>query len=93
MLPRCLHYIFSLIRGAGAIAAAATAAATAAAAATASPEWPDLVHPLASVIDTPLPTPPEHVSHVKRDCPYTLAMFVQRQRIEVLSYSPRILNK
>ncbi len=24
------------------------------------PRWPDLVHPLASVIDTQLPTPPEH---------------------------------
>lgn len=28
-----------------------------------SPEWPDLVHPFASVIDTPLPVPPEH-THV-----------------------------
>jgi hypothetical protein len=25
------------------------------------PHWPDLVHPFASAIDTPLPTPPEHV--------------------------------
>ncbi len=25
------------------------------------PRWPDLVHPLASAIDTPLPSPPEHV--------------------------------
>jgi hypothetical protein len=25
-----------------------------------SPEWPDLVHPFASAIDTPLPVPPEH---------------------------------
>lgn len=25
-----------------------------------SPEWPELVHPFASVIDTPLPVPPEH---------------------------------
>jgi hypothetical protein len=25
-----------------------------------SPEWPDLVHPFASAIDTPLPTPPEN---------------------------------
>jgi hypothetical protein len=25
-----------------------------------SPEWPDLIHPFASAIDTPLPTPPEH---------------------------------
>jgi hypothetical protein len=24
------------------------------------PEWPDLVHPFASAIDTPLPVPPEH---------------------------------
>jgi hypothetical protein len=24
------------------------------------PRWPDLVHPQASAIDTPLPTPPEH---------------------------------
>ncbi len=24
------------------------------------PEWPELVHPFASAIDTPLPTPPEH---------------------------------
>ncbi|KPC49079.1 GFA family protein [Amantichitinum ursilacus] len=24
-------------------------------------EWPDLVHPFASAIDTPLPKPPEHV--------------------------------
>jgi hypothetical protein len=25
------------------------------------PSWPDLVHPHASAIDTPLPVPPEHV--------------------------------
>jgi len=25
------------------------------------PRWPDLVHPFASAIDTPLPTPPERV--------------------------------
>jgi hypothetical protein len=25
------------------------------------PTWPDLVHPHASAIDTPLPTPPDHV--------------------------------
>lgn len=25
------------------------------------PRWPDLVHPFASAIDTPLPTPPEYV--------------------------------
>ena len=25
------------------------------------PRWPDLVHPFASAIDTPLPKPPEHV--------------------------------
>ena len=25
-----------------------------------SPEWPELIHPFASAIDTPLPTPPEH---------------------------------
>ncbi|WP_225773989.1 GFA family protein [Pseudomonas sp. Marseille-Q5115] len=25
-----------------------------------SPEWPELVHPFASAIDTELPTPPEH---------------------------------
>lgn len=25
------------------------------------PRWPELVHPFASAIDTPLPTPPEHV--------------------------------
>ena len=25
-----------------------------------SPEWPDLVHPFASAVDTPLPVPPEH---------------------------------
>lgn len=24
------------------------------------PKWPDLIHPFASAIDTPLPTPPEH---------------------------------
>lgn len=24
------------------------------------PRWPELVHPFASAIDTPLPTPPEH---------------------------------
>jgi hypothetical protein len=26
-----------------------------------SPEWPEFVHPFASAIDTPLPTPPDHV--------------------------------
>lgn len=25
-----------------------------------SPEWPELIHPFASAIDTPLPAPPEH---------------------------------
>ncbi len=25
-----------------------------------SPEWPELIHPFASAIDTPLPLPPEH---------------------------------
>ncbi len=25
------------------------------------PDWPDLVHPFASAIDTPLPVPPENV--------------------------------
>ena len=25
-----------------------------------SPEWPELVHPFASAIDTPLPVPPDH---------------------------------
>ena len=25
------------------------------------PHWPDLVHPFASAVDTPLPRPPEHV--------------------------------
>jgi hypothetical protein len=25
------------------------------------PQWPDLIHPHASAIDTPLPVPPEHV--------------------------------
>lgn len=24
------------------------------------PEWPELIHPFASAIDTPLPVPPEH---------------------------------
>ena len=31
-----------------------------------SPEWPELVHPFASAIDTPLPTPPE-VTHILLD--------------------------
>jgi hypothetical protein len=26
-----------------------------------APRWPDLVHPFASAVDTPLPKPPEHV--------------------------------
>lgn len=30
------------------------------------PNWPDLVHPFASAIDTPLPKPPEHV-HIMLD--------------------------
>lgn len=25
-----------------------------------SPQWPELIHPFASAIDTPLPVPPEH---------------------------------
>ncbi|WP_423815148.1 GFA family protein, partial [Pseudomonas viridiflava] len=25
-----------------------------------SPEWPELIHPFASAVDTPLPVPPEH---------------------------------
>lgn len=31
-----------------------------------SPEWPELVHPFASAIDTPLPTPPE-TTHILLD--------------------------
>ena len=31
-----------------------------------SPEWPDLIHPFASAIDTPLPVPPEH-THLMLD--------------------------
>jgi hypothetical protein len=31
-----------------------------------SPEWPDLIHPFASAIDTPLPTPPEY-THLMLD--------------------------
>ncbi|UVJ42239.1 GFA family protein [Pseudomonas sp. LS1212] len=31
-----------------------------------SPEWPELIHPFASVIDTPLPVPPEH-THLMLD--------------------------
>ena len=31
-----------------------------------SPEWPQLVHPFASAIDTPLPVPPEH-THLMLD--------------------------
>ena len=30
------------------------------------PRWPELIHPFASAIDTPLPTPPERV-HLMRD--------------------------
>ena len=30
------------------------------------PRWPELVHPLASAIDTPLPTPPER-THLMLD--------------------------
>jgi hypothetical protein len=25
-----------------------------------SPQWPELIHPFVSAIDTPLPVPPEH---------------------------------
>ena len=31
-----------------------------------SPDWPELVHPFASAIDTPLPVPPEH-THLMLD--------------------------
>ncbi|KAF1008365.1 MAG: hypothetical protein GAK32_02129 [Pseudomonas fluorescens] len=31
-----------------------------------SPEWPTLIHPFASAIDTPLPVPPEH-THLMLD--------------------------
>ena len=31
-----------------------------------SPDWPELVHPFAGVVDTPLPVPPEHV-HIMLD--------------------------
>src|SRR5690606_2042670 len=31
-----------------------------------SPEWPELIHPFASAIDTPLPTPPE-ITHMMLD--------------------------
>lgn len=30
------------------------------------PQWPELIHPFASAIDTPLPTPPEH-THLMLD--------------------------
>jgi hypothetical protein len=31
-----------------------------------SPDWPTLIHPFASAIDTPLPVPPEH-THILLD--------------------------
>ncbi|WP_097303067.1 GFA family protein [Pseudomonas chlororaphis] len=31
-----------------------------------SPQWPELIHPFASAIDTPLPIPPEH-THLMLD--------------------------
>lgn len=31
-----------------------------------SPDWPELIHPFASAIDTPLPRPPEH-THLMLD--------------------------
>ncbi|AKA24993.1 GFA family protein [Pseudomonas chlororaphis] len=31
-----------------------------------SPQWPELIHPFASAIDTPLPVPPEH-THLMLD--------------------------
>lgn len=31
-----------------------------------SPEWPELIHPFASAVDTPLPVPPEH-THLMLD--------------------------
>ena len=31
--------------------------------------WPDLVHPFASAVDTPLPRPPEHVRHMLNYAP------------------------
>ena len=36
-----------------------------------SPEWPDLIHPFASAIDTPLPIPPQHTARrpVSLACP------------------------
>ncbi|RRV04494.1 GFA family protein [Pseudomonas sp. v388] len=40
-----------------------------------SPQWPELVHPFASAIDTPLPTPPE-VTHMLLD---SKASWVQLQ--------------
>jgi len=33
------------------------------------PRWPDLVHPFASAVDTPLPQPPEHVRHMLNYAP------------------------
>ena len=33
------------------------------------PRWPDLVHPFASAVDTPLPKPPEHVRHMLNYAP------------------------
>ncbi|MCB1335831.1 MAG: GFA family protein [Roseivivax sp.] len=38
------------------------------------PRWPDLIHPFASAVDTPLPVPPHHVHILLADKPDWVAL-------------------
>ncbi len=51
-----------------------------------SPEWPDLIHPFASAIDTPLPVPPEHTDIMLEFKPDWIEVKAQRKDKEAQGY-------
>lgn len=52
-----------------------------------SPEWPDLIHPFASAIDTPLPIPPEN-THLFMDSKAPWVVVDKQRRDKVFDGYP-----
>lgn len=53
-----------------------------------SPEWPELIHPFASAIDTPLPVPPEH-THLLLDSKASWVEVEKHPRDQYFQHYPK----
>lgn len=53
-----------------------------------SPEWPELIHPFASAIDTPLPVPPEH-THLLLDSKASWVEVDKRKKDKTFQHFPK----